>query len=185
MEGLLKEWLKRFKLSESTISMILGALVVIVVGVLIFNYFNQGQPSEEIPLEEMTLEEGELLGEESVLPKKYTVQTGDDLWQLATKYYNDGFKWPEIAKANNLKDPNLITPGQELSMPDIESAVEKLEETQEPITSEKYVVSKGDSLWFIALRAYGDPYRWSEIAKANKLVNPDLIHPGNEFVLPR
>jgi nucleoid-associated protein YgaU len=40
-------------------------------------------------------------------------------------------------------------------------------------------------LWTIAVRAYGDGYKWTEIAKANKLVNPNLIHPGNVFVLPR
>lgn len=185
MEDLLKGWLKRFKLSESTTSMILGGLVVIVVGVLIFNYFGQGRPEEEISLEEINLEESELLGEESVLPEKHKVQAGDHLWQLATKYYNDGFKWLEIAKANDLKNPNLITPGQELFIPAVKPAVQKLEETQEPITGEKYTVKKGDSLWLIALRTYGDPYQWSEIAKVNKLVNPSIIHPGNEFVLPR
>jgi hypothetical protein len=46
--GRLKNFLKKVKLNESTISVILGVLVVIVVGALIFNYFrgvgkNKGQ----------------------------------------------------------------------------------------------------------------------------------------------
>ena len=46
--GKLKNFLKKIKLNEGTISMILGALVVIVVGVLIFNYF-KGVGKEEKP----------------------------------------------------------------------------------------------------------------------------------------
>ena len=39
MEERLKQWLKALKFNESTISMLLGGLVVVVVGVLIYNYF--------------------------------------------------------------------------------------------------------------------------------------------------
>jgi len=47
--GLLKNFLKKLKLNESTISMILGALVIVVVGVLIFNYFRGvGKPKPEV-----------------------------------------------------------------------------------------------------------------------------------------
>lgn len=44
---------------------------------------------------------------------------------------------------------------------------------------------KGDHLWGIAVRAYGDGYKWVEIARENNLVNPNLIHPGNVLSLPR
>lgn len=54
-----------------------------------------------------------------------------------------------------------------------------------PITTSSYTVVAGDCLWTIAERAYGNPYRWTEIAKANNLSNPDLIHPGNIFSIPR
>ncbi len=47
-----------------------------------------------------------------------------------------------------------------------------------------YQVVKGDTLWSIAIKVYGDGYRWPEIAKANKLQNPNLIHSGNIFVIP-
>lgn len=44
----------------------------------------------------------------------------------------------------------------------------------EPKVSE-YRVIKGDCLWKIAEAQYGNPTVWPEIAKVNKLPNPDLI----------
>lgn len=186
MAELIKNWLKKLKLSESTISTILGALVVIVVGVLIFNYFSRGV-KEEVTPEEITIPEAEV-EEKKEFPVKHKVKTGEHLWSIALGYYDDGYQWPEIAKANNLANPNLLFVDQELTIPRVEVTKEKPEEAKtemEPITGEKYTVQKGDCLWFIALRAYGDPYKWPEIARANELANPDLIYPGNEFVLPR
>ncbi len=57
--------------------------------------------------------------------------------------------------------------------------------TQNPISGSEYTVSKGDSLWTIAVRAYGNGYKWSEIAKANKLSHPGVIHAGNVLQIPR
>ena len=39
-------------------------------------------------------------------------------------------------------------------------------------------VQSGESLWAIAERHYGDGNRYGEIASANGIANPDLIHPG-------
>ena len=56
---------------------------------------------------------------------------------------------------------------------------------QDKITANTYTVVRGDNLWNIAVRAYGDGFKWTEIAKANNLANPSLIHSGNVFKLPR
>jgi 5'-nucleotidase len=45
-------------------------------------------------------------------------------------------------------------------------------------------VVKGDSLWTIAERTYGEGERWTDIAKANKLRRPNLIQVGAELELP-
>ena len=49
-----------------------------------------------------------------------------------------------------------------------------------------YVVKSGDSLSKIAKHAYGDASKWKAIHAANaaKIPNPDLIHPGDELVIP-
>lgn len=45
-------------------------------------------------------------------PKTYTVKKGDTLWGICKKYLGDGSKYPEIAKLNGIKNPNLIRIGQ-------------------------------------------------------------------------
>jgi nucleoid-associated protein YgaU len=54
-------------------------------------------------------------------------------------------------------------------------------------TPKTYTVKKGDSLWKIAKRVYGDGGKWRTIYDANKKVigkNPNLIYPGQKLVIP-
>ena len=46
-------------------------------------------------------------------------------------------------------------------------------------------VVKGQTLWQIAEEKYGDGFKWSEIAKANKIDNPNKIEVGQELVIPQ
>ncbi len=47
-------------------------------------------------------------------------------------------------------------------------------------------VKRGDTLWDIARRHFGDASRYSEIVNANKpqIKNPDLIYPDQQFEMP-
>ncbi len=47
----------------------------------------------------------------------YTVVRGDTLWGIAKRYYGNGSRYPEIAKANNIKNPDIIHVGQVLLIP--------------------------------------------------------------------
>ena len=42
----------------------------------------------------------------------YVVKRGDTLWAIAEKYLGSGTKYTQIAHENNIKNPNLIYPGQ-------------------------------------------------------------------------
>lgn len=64
---------------------------------------------------------------------------------------------------------------------------EQRDSTTAPEAPQSYLVEKGDCLWNIAKRIYGDGSRWQEIYEANKSVvggNPNLIYPGQELTIP-
>lgn len=47
-----------------------------------------------------------------------------------------------------------------------------------------YTVAKGDTLWGIAQKFYGNGSRYQEIAKANNITNVNLIHAGQKLLIP-
>jgi hypothetical protein len=47
-----------------------------------------------------------------------------------------------------------------------------------------YIIKKGDTLWDLAYKFLGDPFKWSQIWHQNSYItNPDLIYPGNTLVI--
>jgi nucleoid-associated protein YgaU len=50
-------------------------------------------------------------------PRTYTVISGDTLWAIAERFYGDGSKYQAIADASNIPNPDLIHPGQVLTIP--------------------------------------------------------------------
>jgi len=182
-----KKLLKELNLSDSYISMGLGLLVVLIVGVLLFNYFS-GKSAPSIT------ETGEQTSEEiqaailAGLPATHIVIAGETLWSIAEKYYQSGYNWVDIAEENNLSDADLIEEGQELTIPKVTPILAQAEAQITPAPTdipENYTVKAGDTLWDIAVTIYNDGYRWTEIATLNNLANPDLIHSGNVLTLPR
>jgi nucleoid-associated protein YgaU len=51
--------------------------------------------------------------------RRYTVVSGDSLSRIAKREYGDAQKWRQIYEANreHIKDPDLIYPGQVLTIP--------------------------------------------------------------------
>jgi len=181
----LKKTLKFIKLHEREIVVFAGILILLVAGIFVIRYLS-GPRGEVFDVQSPNPSQGE----------RYVVLKGDTLWSISEKYYKKGSDWKKIADANNISEPSKIKVGQSLIIP-----LEKTENTEahsptpqiskqaasttNEITGNSYVVVKGDSLWKIAVRAYGDGKKWIEIARANKLHNPNLIHSGNVFIIPR
>jgi len=191
----LKSFLKKVKAAESAVSLVLGIVVVVVVGVILFNYFkNYSTSSRESGQGTPVAEEGKLNGGTSVsLPARYTVAKGDTLWKIAEKFYGSGYNWVDLSRENKISNPSLIETGQELVIPSVPAkqatvktpAVSRPETTGKVIPGNQYTVVKGDSLWDISVRAYQDGFKWPQIAEANELANPNVIHPGNVLTIPR
>lgn len=181
----------------------LGFIVIVVIGLLIVNYFRQTGAEPEITDRAAVQQVNQ--------EKTHTVTSGESLWTIAEKYYGDGFAWTKIVEANNLANANDIEEGQVLVIPETtevlaeasvsptvtpaptatpqpDLSADKAEVDQplaETITADTYTVVHGDNLWDISVKVYGDGYRWTDIARANKLANPSVIHAGNVLTLPR
>jgi nucleoid-associated protein YgaU len=50
-------------------------------------------------------------------PRTYTVVSGDTLWAIAERFYGDGNRYPDIAAASGIENPDLIQPGQVVTIP--------------------------------------------------------------------
>jgi nucleoid-associated protein YgaU len=190
MEKYIKNFLKKIKLNEQSLSTLLGALVILIVGVLIFNYFKTGGQTDLVldETQEQTIESTES-AQLTLIPNSYTVEANDSLWKISEKFYNTGYKWIEIAEANNLSNPNYLEVGQEINLPELEVNQEQAtalqQQEKQAITGDDYTVQEGDSLWKIAVRAYEDGYKWVEIAEANNLSNPNYIEENQVLSIPR
>lgn len=181
----------KFKLSESYASLVLGAIAVLVAGILFISFAKVNKSTQT----SSTRDALKMEDQKSNTSSAYTVNPGDDLWRISENIYKDGYKWVEIAKANKLENPGLIYAGSKLIIPAATSTAvresEKFTEAESPIiqsgsiTGNVYKIKAGDNLWNIAVRAYGDGFKWPEIAKANNLQNPGLIHSGNILKIPR
>lgn len=200
-----------FRFGESYTSLVLGIVVVIIVTILLLSLFKTRTTHIDTQRETSSMKTDVINNvqerqksdnqDESTRneqkEKVYTVKSGDDLWKIAEREYNDGYKWNLIAKVNNLTNPEIIHVGNKLVLPSITpTGTMKVSKSStsfqsspvsstEKITGNSYTVVRGDYLWDIAVRAYGDGYRWVDIARENNLAQPDIIHPGNILKIPR
>ena len=189
----LKSILKKIKSWERPISIVLGVAVVVLIGVLIFNFFrSQG--------EEIATGEEELLGEETgqmaateeevKLPATHKVAPGENLWEIAEHYYGSGYNWVDVAKENKLGNPNFLVVDQELAIPDVPARHPEggeIASGKKVADIDEYTVERDDSLWKIAEKIYGDGYQWVKIYQANQEkigVNPGLIFSGTVLTIP-
>lgn len=176
---------KYFKSTEEVVSMFLGLVIVIVVTGMIFNFIQKRKGSVTIPgVSDISISKEDFVNQqkESVSETKYEVVANDSLWKIAEDRYNNGFVWTEIAKINNLDKPYYLEVGQKLILPEIEKikVVTTVENKETSIAAGEYKVVKNDSLWKIAVRAYGDGYQWTKIWQENKskLIDPNKLEIG-------
>ncbi|MFV0664115.1 CHAT domain-containing protein [Denitromonas sp.] len=117
----------------------------------------------------------------------YTVRRGDTLWDIARRLTGDSRHWPRLlATHNDMIELGLVT-GERIDHPDRLRIGQVLWVPLSPTTGTNaldYHVSRGESLWRIAARVYGDPQYWRWIAQVNGLSEPDRIAPGQVLVLP-
>jgi LysM repeat protein len=114
-------------------------------------------------------------------PFEYVVQENDSCYAIAEKF---GIQIDVLLAINNLSVDCLLVPGQTLMVPDPNTQLP----TTTPIPSDlpagtriNYTVMTGDYLGLIAAK-----FRSTEdaIIKANKLVSPYTLFPGQVLIIP-
>lgn len=50
--------------------------------------------------------------------RTHVLAAGESLWSLAVRYFGDGNRWTDIARANGIRDPREAVPGLRLQIPD-------------------------------------------------------------------
>ena len=112
------------------------------------------------------------------LGEKLNIQDGDvieeagqlKVWGTAATPYEKNLLWDEIKKVGGENPADL--------MADIKVADESV--------YHRHTVASGESLSKIAKHYYKDPMKYQAIFEANTdiLKNPDMIHPGQELIIP-
>jgi LysM repeat protein len=116
----------------------------------------------------------------------YQVDRGDTLWGIARK---NGVSLIQLLKANpNLDQSGRLSIGQEIMIPGkrtVKSAEPILPQAGNRKQSEEpegyYIVSKGDTLSYIARR---QGVRLSQLLKANNMSMSSIIRPGQRLSIP-
>ena len=205
MEKQIKSFLKSIRSNESFISTLLGVAIVFVVGSLLFNYFKT-KPTTQLPQNDVDISDIKTENLDQVNEKPslisgnvHEVLAGETLWSISEKYFKSGYNWVDISISNKLKNGDLIEKGQKLVIPDVtpkKQTVMDGKEIKVEITSaenkvqpdSEYVIQSNDSLWKIAVNAYGDGYQWVKIYQENKTkigLNPNLLISGTKLSLPK
>ena len=102
-----------FSFQESYPSLILGAIIIIILGLLVANFFSRrdGQDIGEAQQVEQMQTEEPMAGSE------YTIRENDSLSKISEAVYGTQEFWPDLARINNVSNPNRILVGSNLQLP--------------------------------------------------------------------
>ncbi|MBI4136963.1 LysM peptidoglycan-binding domain-containing protein [Candidatus Roizmanbacteria bacterium] len=202
------------KLSENIGSIILGFVVVLILGGFLLNVFrgNRGEVGESGETEEeqeetiaggttYTVQPGDtlwLIAERETgsgfnwqaIADANNLASADDIEEGMTLVIPE-ITGETIAEAELTGEPT-VEPTMELTATATIAPTTGVTATPTPTmapaetrpSTGQYTVQTGDSLWKIAVAQYNNGYRWVDIARANNLDNPDIIHTGNVLTLP-
>lgn len=103
----------------------------------------------------------------ALISVEYTVERGDTLSEIARDH---DVSLSDVVDLNDIDNPDLIHPGQVILIPGVDGSPDQV-----------HVVTRGETLTRIA-SAYGSSA--VTLARANNLVNPNLIRPGQQLLIP-
>lgn len=128
--------------------------------------------------------------------KSHTIAAGESLSSICAKYYGDRSLVKDLAKYNNLSNPDIVRSGDALRIPTIQtlagpSAIAKAQatNTEKPAKTaapKSYTIQGGDTLSTIAAKLMGSAGQWEALYEFNKdvLEDPETIIAGTVIKIP-
>lgn len=115
----------------------------ILVSLELKEYIKYGTVVKEIDMKTNTVKNSVVNGTSNkTIPNTYTVKKGDTLWAIAKKLLGDGAKCWNLAKLNNISNPNRIRPGQVLKIQDVKATTAPPSSATSKSTAAKSTVTK-------------------------------------------
>ena len=130
----------------------------------------------------------------------HVVQKGEVLSEISKKYCGTSRKWRDIQKANDGLNPRRLQVGMKLKIPPLAQVMSvggvaaaaspppalSVTGRAAPAAQRTYTVKKGDTLYDIARKVYGDGTRFKDIQAANRrlLSGHRYLQPGMTLVIP-
>lgn len=122
----------------------------------------------------------------------YTVKQGETFETIAKARYGSSRLHTAIARANPMKDPRRLKPGDQIRLPKDPTNIQgkPAPRAQSPGTANpgtvEYLVVKGDTLSGIAQKVWGTSKHWQAIVDANRSILPDenALRPGMKLRIP-
>lgn len=111
---------EQLNLNESYVSLVLGAVVVVGISVLALFFLKESRtPSLSEPGTLNSAISPVLTKTPEQAGQKYTVAENETLWDVAVKFYGDGFAYPRIIEANKtvITNPDFVPPGTVIIIP--------------------------------------------------------------------
>jgi nucleoid-associated protein YgaU len=90
----------------------------------------EGQMQDDDPRQADRTRELPPVGAAAGATSSYTVQSGDTLASISERLLGSGDRWKEIAKANDIEDPNKLEVGTRLTIPDRGNAENRNDDDQ-------------------------------------------------------
>lgn len=107
--------------------------------------------------------------------EQHVVKKGDTLTGISQKYYGTITLYDELARYNDIENPNVIRVGQIINIPDRKYLYDIVD---------YYEVKKGDTLWKIAGEYYNDNNYWKELGEYNGITNQYTLKAGTILTIP-
>lgn len=114
--------------------------------------------------------------------KEYVVMPGDSLGLIAWKIYGRSDYWLKLFEFNQLRNKNLLFPGQVIYYYVTERS-QKFSDAFKEVKRKAYTIKRGDYLERVAQNLYGDPTYWKVLWRLNKerLINPNNLRVGERL----